>query len=174
MHLLTFAIDQTRPICLRCQKDGFECDGYETMKIVQVHSQTSTPPHAKAIMAVVNRSPDAVLLQTPMLPRECTLGGLCSVLHCDLFVDHPDSWVGFDAIRQPYGLAGQCLYALSQGYYERKSKHTTLTHGCATLYLDCLRDVNKSLGTPELRGTADTLLAVAILGVYEVGDQSRR
>lgn len=165
--MLTIRSDENRPKCGLCKKDDFVCDGYTDMQIIQSHSR-GLPRSKERGTSQIGQSLDRVLLPTDTV--HLAEEALFSRLYSDLFATHSGLWVGFAAARKSSGVARQCLVALSQSYHEQHENNSVTKSGMA-IFLKSLQDVNKNLNDLESRKSTDTLLSVAILGVYGVRSQ---
>jgi hypothetical protein len=115
-----------------------------------------------------DRQPAKQLLLRGLNVPDTRTERLSQYLHSDFFKDHTDTWIGFDALQLPYGLSIRCLTALAESYYERKTSGLAPGRTGTKLYLSSIQNVNRSLSDARARGQTDTLLAVAILGLFEV------
>lgn len=82
-------------------------------------------------------------------------------------------WIGFCAASYADGgLAPRSLGALACTFFGRSQGRIELFRHGGNQYMACLRCVNERLGDPALKIDGDMLLAVTILGYYEVTTDS--
>lgn len=94
-----------------------------------------------------------------------------NVRFCHLYatLGLPSEWIGFRAAVQPRdGLASGALNALTCAYFGRSTRRIELIQQGGDQYTTCLRRVNDRLGEAAQNVGSDTLLAVTILGYFEV------
>jgi hypothetical protein len=159
-------LDQTVPRCQRCQKDGFQCQ-YPAPKFINVF-QKSPPAHSSEgrsspCLSLAKRIP------TPQPEEQQSI--TVSHLRNTVFATNSNdvAWPGFDALlREDDQLSLRCLKALSGSYFGTTHNAPAIRRRGQQEYVSCLRSVQNRLSKPKDAVSRDTILAITILGGYEV------
>ncbi len=172
--LNTLPVDETKPSCLRCILNGFECDGYPRSEFIDENTRFPRADKLPSKKKDLNASAKNVaLLKRSYSP---------SPLHSDICLFHLVSsyfpvvgarddlppWIGLRALDNESSLAYQCLQSLARAYFGRVQSAPVIATEGTQMYAQSLRRLNAQLGNPTWRGDSDTMLSIMILGVYEV------
>jgi hypothetical protein len=158
--------DQATPRCQRCQKDGFHCQ-YPAPKFINVFQKASPSDdrerQSTPCLSFAKRIP------SPQQEEQQSI--TVSHLRNTVFATNTNDleWPGFDALlREDDQLSLRCLKALSASYFGTTHNAPAIRRRGEQEYGLCLRSVHSRLSKPKASVSRDTILAITILGGYEV------
>ena len=163
-------IDETKPYCLRCKIAGLNCTGYpEPLQFIDDNpaarlqknrrNKPSVPDLEKPQVALSVLGDD---LYFAFLRRELRNG--------DTLLD--GRWPGFAALQMPDGLSRQSITSFAASFFGRRRGSEKAREEGLELYAKSLRELNDRLSQPQDSSAAQTVLAIGILTVCEVGHES--
>ncbi|KAI1628235.1 hypothetical protein EDD37DRAFT_299988 [Exophiala viscosa] len=167
--------DERKPCCLRCERSGFECDGYPATRFVHENSRFQ--------MEKVEPEPESSSLAAREHERDpgqqglITVGRTISLAPCrdDISLHHlrhslfpAGAWPGFDATTNQTPLAYRCLQSLALAHFGRVQAAPAILEEGSVSYIKSLSTLNRNLADPACCTQDDTSLSVMILGLYEM------
>lgn len=163
--------DETKPLCLRCKHGGFECTGYpDQLPFIhddpasRLQRQTQSPSR-KAVEIPAPTAPLSVLcddLYFAYLKQELRNGSFLLDGH----------WPGFAGLEAPDDLSRRCITSFAASFFARGTSNEQARKEGMHLYTDSLKELNHRLSQPHIWPPGQTVLAIAILTLYEVGDEA--
>lgn len=167
-------LDETRPVCLRCQKRGLECDGPRQVTWINQNTnfQSESSPDNVVVLASPSVSPPPELSYDAFgemiclaYTRKNLLKGGPVELACNM-IDVP-------AGRYEFGSPGvellrQSLLSLSVTFFGKQHRQNQITRRGYVQYGEVLRILNSHLAQPEHQTTDETILTALTCMLLEI------
>jgi len=169
--------DERKPCCLRCERSGFDCDGYPATRFVdenrRFQMEAVEPEPQPELLGLAVREYDHGPGQVGII----SVGRTLSLTPCrdDISLRHlrhslfpAGAWPGFGANTSQTPLAYRCLQSLALAHFGRVQAAPAFLEEGSISYIKSLHSLNHNLADPSCCTQDDTLLSIMILGLYEV------
>lgn len=165
---LTWIRDETKPLCLRCKHSGFECTGYPD-QLPFIHDDPASRLQRQT------RSPSRKSIEIPA--PEAALSVLCDDLYFAYLKQElrngssllDGQWPGFSALKTPDDLSRRCITSFAASFFGRATSNDRARKEGIHMYADSLKELNHRLSQPHAWPAGQTVVAIGILTLYEVG-----
>ena len=165
---LILDLDETKPECLRCQNSGLECTGYpEGLLFINDNPASRLQ---RSTRSQRSRSPQQIEpgLNLSVLGRDVYFAYLGQELqNGDTLLD--GRWPGFCALQMPDCLSRRCMASFAASFFGRRTRNERASREGMRFYVESLGELNDRLSQPDDSPSAQTVLAIGILTVCEVG-----
>ena len=169
--ILTLALDEGKPICARCTKSGYQCQGYERKLDIREHTfvqfgdehriQTSRPPPKtpKNTSVVLILDPASREPSPPSVPQSLSLIAFRDDMQFSLVIDNSVwrtygwPWLELSAQGRLGGLALDACRCFAQTVFGKHHHQKQIELEGSTLYGHTLRNLSAELD--NLAGTPD-------------------
>lgn len=163
--------DETKPVCLRCTKGGFECLGYARLRLWH-HTSTAPFPDRGGVTVHEGQQTRARALKSP--PPELSLiafqGDICFAFMFSNFVwrAYGTPWLDHAAGGKLGELALNTARALSQANFGQSNLKPDIELQGAILYGKCLRSLALQLEDHTTNTGQDLLIPILLMMMHAV------